>query len=45
MFRRQPRAIFRGVCTTYLTEGQLSKKIWFEDTPEDGARLASKHVG
>jgi hypothetical protein len=32
-------------CTTHLTEGQLSKKIWFKDTPEDGARLAPKHVG
>jgi hypothetical protein len=26
-------------------KGQLSKKIWFKDTPEDGARLAPKHVG
>jgi hypothetical protein len=32
-------------CLVGLLLGQLSKKIWFKDAPEDGARLAPKHVG
>jgi hypothetical protein len=29
----------------YYLKIKTKQEIWFKDTPEDGARLASKHVG